>query len=642
MKYAKFLLLGAISFVLINWLFTGYGNKSSHRNINSLVVEKFMSKYVNTAFQPEQLKNYLFVLNGSKTFPGTFVNAGGLTQYAIEEIDSDLNPLAWIVHGGYSADEPEVFASFRHFYDPTAPDGNRYLHNHLDEMESTGVIDNPKIDHLEWAANHSEHQYNWENGKASIVSALTNNLEYYKDKEMAFAWRALGETLHMIADMGCPAHVRDDAHAAEGFTGYKLGSPDPYEEIFEDISASEGIATIFQNGKLDQDLRTKFSNAKTIQEIAIELANYSNKNFFTTQTISGSDVIPIIHPEKTYASPSLGQCEYDPFDFMYKKNISGNEVLMCCDLKYSLGIFKGTGYPYINKECTYSQAQALLPQIVEAGANVMRLYIPELKVEITEYDQEENILKGKVTHKTNSEYTRQLKYNGTVTIYNAKSRKKITEVECEDGKFETEVKKIRFFSVDWEKYGIFGEIEFGGIYVRSENFTEKIEEPFNYISCSVECPIDFITYDGDYTGRSFSIGTGSSIPDRVEFTKTSFIIEHSDSEMDFWASGTISDRFINTIKIRTLYQSYTGSVMEYKTDQSIELKNLKIPMTAIDSVIAFSTSYVINGEVGQISSLKYLGESYYNGKMYTGSEIIGYDENKFAKGGVIRVAFRKY
>ena len=488
MRKIIYFLGGIALFFIVQQMFTGYGNVSSHRNINSLIVEQFNQKLISTAFPSVRFKNHLFVLNGNNQLPGSFISEGG--WFDIKEEQMSITPAEWIVHGGYSADEPEIKASFRHFYDPTESKGNRYLHDHLDKLGSV----NPRIDHLDWALDHSDHQYNWKNGKAAMMSALQSDDKDFRKEEMAFAWRALGETLHMIADMGCPAHVRDDAHAAETSTGYRLGSPDPYEENVEALSKVLGIKEYFPNGKLDTDLQSKFRNAQTVNEIAIELAKYTNENFFTTQTISGSSVVPLIHPEKTYASPRLDDCTYDEVDFVYKKNISGNEVLMCSDLKYSYGIFKGRGYPYINVACTRSQATALIPQIVEAGVHTMRLFIPEMKIEITEYDEEKETLKGKVIHTTNSEYTREIKYNGRVDIIDAKSRMGIVSIDCEDGKFEKEVKKRYFRKVDWKDYGIYAEFEFGGIVVRSEPFKEEIknEEDFSIYKC---VSVDYFAYD---------------------------------------------------------------------------------------------------------------------------------------------------
>lgn len=574
MKNLKYLVFGALTYVLVILLFSNYGNVYSHREINQLAITKFQDNITRSAFPLEKFKNYIFVFYGSHKYKGNFVSEGGLT--IIEEISEKLNPGQWIVHGGYSADEPEIYASFRHFYDPTTPRYDHYLHNMLDDIDHQGVIENPRIDHIEWATDHPEHTYNWENGKIAIIRALQHKDEDIKETEMAFAWRALGETLHMIADMGCPAHVRDDAHAAESFTGWKLGSPDPYEEFMVDIARNEGLKNLHDAGKVDLKLKSQFTKAKTLEEIAIPLAEYTNKNFFTTQTISGSDVKPIIHTSSYYDSPKLDDCEYDPLEFNYTKNISGNEVIMCRDLKYKLLIFKKRGYPYIDKKATYSQAKALLPQIVEAGANTMRLFIPQLKVEILEYDSKEKTLKGRVKHTTDEEYGKEIKYNGKLTIYDGKTKKTLVDVECKNGEFEEEVKPSKFNKVDWKKEGIFADIQFGGIVIKSEPFKAEIETNTD-LSKYTKVELDYFGYDKviDKWGEVYQYGDLSLFPLQIggralnlTWSGTSF---SSDTTYTTGGTGMMQDRY------ETTHEVVTGEV-------SKDLEKL-IKMTWIISLI---------------------------------------------------------
>lgn len=465
MKRISYILLGAFCFLIANTLLTGYGNLFVHPAMNEVIVDKFESEFIATAFPLERFKNYTFVFDGSTGYLGTEVNKGGFLS--MEEDESEKNALQWIIHGGYSADEPEIFASFRHFYDPTEPAGNRYLHNHLDQL---GDI-NPQMDHMEWALTHPDNLYSWERGLAEVEYALTNNDRKIKESSMASAYRSLGQTLHLIADMGCPSHVRDDSHAAEHFTGYDFGSPDPYEEFFEGFS---DIKANFSDGKVDPGLKSFFREAVTVQSIAERLARYTNTNFFTNQTISGKDIVPIIHPEKTYPSPKIEECTYDDLDYTYTKTISGNQVKMCKDLRYRYKIFATRGYPYIDKECVLSQGKAIVPQIIEAGANVIRLFIPDIKVQIDEYNQDLKTIKGTVIHTKSVEYPRVIKYDGKVAIYRVKDNKKIMELECTDGEFESDINPNDFKNIDWKKDGIYAGIEFGGINVKSDPFTENV------------------------------------------------------------------------------------------------------------------------------------------------------------------------
>lgn len=459
-------------------LFSSFDNAHSHKQINALIVDQFQKKFFESINPLKRFKNYSLILSSENVkLPGDYIDVGSLHYEYLEESRKTLNPKSWIEHGGFSADEPEVFASFRHFYDPLKKAGNRYLRDHLDDIESSTWIINPKIDHVEWALKHREHQFNWENGKTAMISALQSPDKDFQNEEMAFAYRALGETLHLIADMGLPAHVRDDSHPSEGATGWYLGSPDWFEVYMAEITENdkEAIKKLFGNGTLDLAMMDYFRSAKTVEEIAHKLAMFTNQNFFTGQTIYGSDVKPIIHQDNPYTTPSLNECVYDEISYYYTKTIVGNaNVKMCRDLSYRLGIFEKRGYPYIDKECTRSQAAVLLPQIVEAGVNTMRLFIPELEVSITEIDKDERIIRGKVKHKVNAEYPREIKYNNSVFIFDAKTGLEVLEIECNDGEFEYKIPLLKFNSIKWKKNGVKAGISFGGIHVFSGELTEEI------------------------------------------------------------------------------------------------------------------------------------------------------------------------
>ncbi|HPR32625.1 MAG TPA: hypothetical protein PLK12_11030 [Prolixibacteraceae bacterium] len=544
MKKILFFLSGALLYLLVQGLFGNYGNRVVHPNFNTLMVEKFNLRFLNALTQPDNLKNVTIVFNGSSTLKGSRIYSGGFLRQQIIENESGLNALQWIAHGGFSADEPEIFASFRHFYDPTEPEGSRYLKNHLDALMGK---ENPKIDILTWSLNHPEHQYNWENAKTAVIMALSNPDEDSKNSEMAFAYRALGETLHMIADMGCPAHVRDDSHAAVSVKGYNFGSPDPYEENFEVFS---DIKTHFSNGKVDSELKSYFKSAKSVKDIAIRLAQYTNQNFFTDQTISGINVVPAIHPEKTYPSPKLEQCTYDPLDFTYRKTISENEVIMCKDLRYKIfGTFQYRGYPYIDKECVETQGRALSPQIIEAGANVIRLFYPELKVEIEKYDGINQTIKGKVTHKPNSEYSREIKYNGKVVIYNAKNLNKIAEVDCEDGVYDAKINANDFRKVDWKTYGIYAQIGYGGVYVKSDKYLDSGNDLPTGIHFSAEVYGTIRLFDQSNNSTSEWETTSSIINNKLTHISKegTYIIARGDST--FGVNGSANYRQSTLVRI---------------------------------------------------------------------------------------------
>lgn len=484
MKRLLSFIAGIIVYSLTVILITGYGHDPVHKTINQAIIESFGKKFLDGIFTIDKFKNYVIVFDGSLGFKGPQVTSGGL--FSVNESMLSNNFKNWVIHGGYSADEPQLHASFRHFYDPTEKKGERHLKDHLDYLvQKTGFGSNPRIDHIEWALTHPEHTYNWANGIDYVKKALESSDASKRDEYMAKAYRCLGETLHMIADMGCPPHVRDDSHPGLSFDPGIMsffGIPDPYEEGFEKFVAN---INSWAGNPVDGDLKNFFRNAGTVESIAIKMAQYTNENFFTNQTISGKSVIPQIHPEKTYRFPKLEDCTYDASTYTYKKMVSGTEVKMCKDLTYLYKLVEWRGYPYVDLDCAASQGAVLIPQIVEAGANVIRLFIPKLTVEILSFSND--TVKGTVTHKTDGEYKSEIKYNGKVNIIRAKDLKKIGEANSKDGKFEGVVK------ID-EGEKILAEITFGDITVKSAEFQPA---SFSYVMVHLKAAnpnSDFMQY----------------------------------------------------------------------------------------------------------------------------------------------------
>ena len=377
----------------------------------------------------------------------------------------------WIKHGGYSADVPSVHASLRHFYDPQKGDNERYL---TDEVNSVfmrklqSLIENPKINGVDWALSDKGgmevlgQNYSWELGKKYMKGALEEADPTKRNHYMARAWRSLGETLHMIADNGCPPHVRNDGHPP--------GNADPYEEIIEKMSIVQ-----FKSGQVPKAMKDKFNNPNTTtRKIAHDLAIFTNENFFSNETIAGTDrkgnkIKHIAHPANEYPSPKISKSDYIFRDQAYHHKIGDEkiDVLMCTD-KFYLSQYNFTSYyPFIDEDCVKSQANVLIPTIIEAGTNVMKWFIPELKVMISSIDEQGNIT-GEIIHQPDNEYKSTIKYNGPVSIQTI-TLEEVANLQANGGKFSGRIEKT-----DLE---VFAEIEFGGITIRSENKETKFNKP---------------------------------------------------------------------------------------------------------------------------------------------------------------------
>lgn len=485
------LLVLASSMILV--LFTSYGNKKVHPDLNTMMVDAFLKRNNKGDFSQGDFKKYTFFFDAGTTLRGTTIVKDGLFSDLDEtaagwilgtnlssEGPAEMTPKRWISTGGYTADVPEVPASLRHFYDPTRSAGDRYLTD-ITNAKIMGtlqkyVLTNPRIDGVEWALGKpgdisegvQDHKYTWEHGKIFMQMALRETRADKRSEYMANAWRALGETLHMIADNGCPPHVRNDAHPAPvGKIIPYFGNPDPYEEFVDIIRIEKPSEfTDLTKGSTNEALVQEFRNSKKVYDIANALAVFTNTNFVTNETISGLDKYgeakkQITHPDIAYNSPRLESMAYNNDDNGYY--FAGSK--QCSDRHYFANLIPKICDPFVDIECVKSQARILFPNIVEAGANVIKLFIPKLSVEIISLDK--GILKGEIKHKTDEEYPAEIKYNGEVSLLikdkNNREADKI-KVKAKDGKFEEKGIKLS----KGEK--IIAQVECGGILIESDEY----------------------------------------------------------------------------------------------------------------------------------------------------------------------------
>ena len=226
----------------------------------------------------------------------------------------------WVAEGGYLADEPELYASFRDFYDPLAlnaevdaaearilhPEvglrrgpaahGVPYLTDHLNVLTAiwsrpVGGTFNPQVHAKEWAlegpANNGwgDKPYCWKNGLEQMEQAFAATGPE-KQRLFAKAWRSLGETMHLLADRTSPPHVRNDSHPGastylrEESDDVGLLRSDPYETLARDgliLRAARAAPSPLDVSSLD-------ANA-----LFDAIAGFTNREVFSADTISGTD-----------------------------------------------------------------------------------------------------------------------------------------------------------------------------------------------------------------------------------------------------------------------------------------------------------------------------------------------------------------
>jgi len=447
-RFTVKLILGIVIIVI----FTSYGNIVVHPSINEMSVQAFLDKNQPKP-QATELKNYSFIFDMPKQSMGSAITSGGKFD-VVEEGSVEKSVTEWIIHGGYAADEPEVPASLRHFYDPTTTPGLRHLldiTNHKLMGLLQLLLTSPNIDGVDWALgkprelafadpDKKNHLFTWENGKVWMRMALQQKKEEKRNELMGKAWRALGETLHMIADNGCPAHVRNDAHPSPIWGNNSiLGNPDPYEELMDYVRYYERDKfNNFAQGAPDPDLQNQITKMTRARDIAHALAIFTNKNFVTNETISGINTYgnqknQIINSEDPYKAPLLENMTYNEEDYTY----SYRGAKQCIDHEYFWKLIPRMCEPKVDMKCVKSQAAILIPNVIAASTKVIELFIPKLKVEIL--SATDSLVKGMVTHLKDAEYSTEIKYLGEATLFlkHAKTNKKEEiKVNVTNGMFE--------------------------------------------------------------------------------------------------------------------------------------------------------------------------------------------------------------
>jgi hypothetical protein len=414
-------------------------NQVTHRQINLEAVrlfmrqqaDSFMPKYVWGPITPQGYGEPLrgIAVTSSSLLvepyqPPAWTGAPGLIHLNGYTLGIDAMPLdAWVSAGGDWADEPHLYASVRHFYDPLARWGHAYL---TDQYEYHGWYDDPQIDARTWALEHPDNPFSWKEALRHYKAALELDDEgwtpgaalapaHFKtaielnplsaDDErrihLALAYRGLGETMHLLGDMVQPAHVRNDSH--------------PYDEPIESNTFAETVSAHAQK-PVDEDIAPYLASAggvlQTPGELFRQVALFVNREFYTADTIFDSEgpVIPaniktadyLEGKRLPYESPQLDDLTLSEVSVdtwrgkvqveKYSSKLAATEVPMAQErlswvwfgqlLPKQVGATETfTLRPYhVPPSFANLQAEVLLPIAIHAGADLMDLFYPTLRL----------------------------------------------------------------------------------------------------------------------------------------------------------------------------------------------------------------------------------------------------------------------
>ena len=398
-------------------------NQGTHRQINYEAVNVFYR-------QMEGKKKYLLgplpEEFRKEPYRGIAVTSSGLDvgHYGIAE--GSFTMPQWIVVGGDWADEPHLYASVRHFYDPLGL-VKPYL---TDQFWAHGVLyEAPGIDAKTWGLDHPDNPFSFRQGLAYYKLAmevdetvplppmlapdhfkLNLNLAPADHAEqrriyLAMAYRALGEAMHMMGDMTQPAHVRNDSH--------------PLDEPIETRTFSEHVRAAAADPFLDPRLTPFLASAGgTLQEperLVREVAGFTNRHFYSEDTIhdKASKIIPNNYDPilaHAYPSPQFSDLRESATlvqGYLIKRRVKRYEgqggafdwttVPMAQErlsfhwfdpdqsiwndpLESAASYAGATGRYHIPNAYAPNQAKVLLPIAIHAGADLIDMFFPTMEL----------------------------------------------------------------------------------------------------------------------------------------------------------------------------------------------------------------------------------------------------------------------
>lgn len=500
----------------------GYDNQGPHQMINRLALRILWETY---RHRPE-MKLYAFTgPEASRPLRGeSVVQKGDLYEWdqqwfltlagvfkPMKPGDKAMSYSEWIEEGGFTADEPEMWQALRHFYDPTAPVGKRRLTDFKDwnlwAARNAGRLftNMPRLDAVAWAVegpadgSFKPNEYSWNRGVEFMRRAcFSQESPADKDRLFAAAWRSLGETLHLLADMTVPAHVRNDSHPGLGLVPLigvtdRWGSlkKDPYESTLEaNVIRADIYDLLAGNSHPTLDLLRRFLDPalaeaidaipdredpgapeRNIRGLFHALALYTNRNFFSQDTFSGTLEGTAIAPANkmpAYASPRLEDCPPDG-NYRVREIPGAGKTLMGVKDRLST-----SGWS-VSRAVAVSQGRVLIPAALYAGAKLLDWFIPRFEVAVT-LDGEAKKLGGKVTPLPHGPYggrslpvyNKPAAWKEGVSLYidGEKLSPALYSLSIERGLIEGDLKAVTKLR-DSKEHSVELEIDLGGIRLKS-------------------------------------------------------------------------------------------------------------------------------------------------------------------------------
>lgn len=180
--------------------------------------------------------------------------------------------------------------------------------------------------------------------------AWSEAIRNYVDGNTQKAMFILGHVLHLIEDMGVPDHTRNDPHATDS----------PYETWASRFTLDNADPGLSNNP-------VRSIEFPALGEYFTSLAEYSNKNFYSADTIN--DIYPDPSPSGFEKSGN----------FMLATHQSGGEKIILYKQPESKGLLGKNVIIFDSPEILEGYWKRLAPEIVSHGAGVINLFFGEVE-----------------------------------------------------------------------------------------------------------------------------------------------------------------------------------------------------------------------------------------------------------------------
>ena len=378
------------------------GANGSHEEINKTAVSRFL----NASTSNPKFTNSPLVAN--QQFLGNETTSATLNAYEFSMQKSSLTFSQWVTHGGFSADEPEVWACVRHFYDPLAVNGLNELTDHL--LLTSQVYET--ISAKDWAFKATENPYSWrkameyykqameipDDSKITVVKGMdfrdtditVSSPAEARSVYLGKAFRALGETMHMMADITQPSHVRNDSHPSI--------DTDPLESTI-----NKDTVRLVRDAPVLPSIGSAIDSADNLEDMYEEIAIFTNNSFYTDDTVSdAASGVKQSNHENPYPHPQFSELTLDTKTGVYSKTFNGKPVRMTQKTfsSYVLGPL-WTDYTVPAAFAT-EQAEVLVPVAIKANTKVINSFFPTFDLTLDVKENKNASTNGNANYK---EYT---------------------------------------------------------------------------------------------------------------------------------------------------------------------------------------------------------------------------------------------